>query len=283
MPGTSTPLSANGIRSALRKFGVKFNEIPGWETRNRGLRGNGWGPVNGFVVHHTGDDAPDDADERVVCNGRSDLPGPLAQFGLRDDGTVDLIGLGRANHAGSGDSTVYAAVRDETYVNYPPKPTKNDYDGNGVFYGVETYYSGSHKPVQYDAMVNLCAAICDAHGWTAKSVIGHKEWTNQKVDPGSVDMAQFRSDVNARMKAVNTVKPAPAPTPATPAPGGNIMADINSVAAQLAEVQKDMLTKADGGTLRNDLAWQNKQAEALRQTVAAIAADVTAIKAKVGL
>ncbi|HEY1175749.1 MAG TPA: hypothetical protein VGF17_06300, partial [Phytomonospora sp.] len=96
MPGTSTPLTPNQIRAALKKFGAKVREVPGWETRNRNAKGP-FGPVYGFGVHHTGDDAPDSADRNVIIKGRSDLPGPLAQFGLNDDGTVDLIGCGRAN------------------------------------------------------------------------------------------------------------------------------------------------------------------------------------------
>lgn len=217
MTGTSAPLTTTQVRAALRKFGCKVRYIDGWETRNRGQRGNGFGPVYGFMVHHTGDDAPDSADRNVIVNGRSDLPGPLAQFGLNDDGTVDVIGHGRANHAGLGDSDVLAAVRDESYGTYPPKPNERDFDGNGRFYGVETYYSGGHAPAQYAAMVNLAAAICDAHGWTAKSVIGHKEWTASKWDPGAVDMARFRSDVAARIRAVNGTTPTPTPAP-TPAP-----------------------------------------------------------------
>lgn len=207
--GTSTPLTPNQIRAALAKFGVQANYIPGWETRNRGDRGDGWGPVNGFVVHHTGDDAPDDLDLRVVRDGRSDLPGPLAQFGLRDNGVVDVIGCGRANHAGTGDSKILDLIRSEGYDFVLPAPQDDGYDGNGRFYGVEAYYSGSHRPEQYNAMVNLAAAICDAHGWTGKSVLGHREWTRTKIDPGSVDMPQFRRDVNARIAEVNRVQTAP--------------------------------------------------------------------------
>src|SRR5689334_18870774 len=118
MPGTSAPLTPAQIRAALRKFGCKVREVPGWESRNRAGHGL-FGPVYGFVVHHTGDDAPDTADRNVIVNGRAGLPGPLAQFGLNDDSTVDLIGCGRANHAGTGDPDVLAAVRDETFGAYP--------------------------------------------------------------------------------------------------------------------------------------------------------------------
>lgn len=199
----ATPLTPAQMIAALDKWGVRYNLIPGWETRGRNYVGHGaWGPVIGCIVHHTGDDAPDDADLRIVRDGRSDLSGPLAQFGGRDDGSIDVIASGRANHAGTGDPAVYAAVKAQSYGDYPPpthyhQGSTGGTDGNTYFYGVETYYSGSHAPapVQYRAVVLLYAAICDAHGWTAKAVIGHKEWSDWKSDPGQVDMRQMRDDV----------------------------------------------------------------------------------------
>ncbi len=195
----ATPLTAAQTLAALRKWGVRFIEHPGWETHNRNGHG-AWGPVNGFIVHHTGDDAPDDVDFGVVWGGRSNLPGPLCHFGARDDGTIDLVGCGRTNHAGGGDPSVLAAVIAESYGDHPPAPHYHEgsagaVDGNARFYGVETYYSGYHVPVQYRAVVLLVAAILDAHGWGPKSAIGHKEWSDWKSDPGSVDMRDFRADV----------------------------------------------------------------------------------------
>ncbi len=199
----ATPLTPDQMLAALRKWGVRFNEISGWRTRGRNYVGHGaWGPVIGCIVHHTGDDAPDDADLRVVRDGRSDLPGPLAQFGARDDGSIDLIASGRSNHAGTGDPGVYAAVKAQSYGDYPPathfhEGSTGGTDGNTCFYGCETYYSGVDAPtqVQYRAVVLLYAAICDAHGWSAKAVIGHKEWSNYKSDPAKVDMRDMRADV----------------------------------------------------------------------------------------
>lgn len=215
----STPMTPDQIRAALKKFDVPFRELSGWETWNRNAV-NAWGPVYGFGVHHTGDDAPDRADRRIVHDGRSDLPGPLAQFGCNDDGVIDLIGCGRANHFGGGDPNVLRAVIHESYDAYPPATHQHQgsagaVDGNTHFYGVETYYSGKAAPtdVAYQSLVRLAAAVCDFHGWTAKSVIGHKEWSDWKVDPGNVDMAKFRADVQAVLDAANA--PAPEPKVAT--------------------------------------------------------------------
>lgn len=219
----ATPLTADQELAALRKWHVPFRQIDGWRTRNRAGHG-AWGPVNGFVVHHTGDDAPDVNDRAVIVYGRSDLPGPLAQFGLDDHGVVELIGCGRANHAGGGDPAVLNEVIRESYAGYPSAPHYHEgsagaADGNTHFYGVETYYSGGHAmtAAQMASLVLLLAAICDAHHWSAKSVIGHKEWSDWKSDPGHVDMRLLRNAVAARLKAgppkPATVAPAPRPAP----------------------------------------------------------------------
>jgi hypothetical protein len=54
---------------------------------------------------------------------------------------------------------------------------------------------------QYRASVLLWAAVCDFHGWSHKSVIGHREWNKDKSDPGNVDMILMRADVAAALKA----------------------------------------------------------------------------------
>lgn len=193
------PIPAARLLAQLRKFGVPFHVNPGWENHNR----NGHGPfsdLNGVMIHHTGDDAKDDLDFRVLWNGRSDLPGPLCHVGIRDNGTVELIGNGRANHAGMGDGRVLGRVIAEDYANAPPPPVKDNVDGNARFYGAELMYSGSHAPTQaqLQSAILWAAALCDFHGWNEKSVIGHKEWTRRKIDPGNVAMSAFR----ARVKAV---------------------------------------------------------------------------------
>lgn len=203
----SKPMTAAQTVAQLTLWGVPFKPVRGWETRNRNSAGS-FDDVNGFIVHHTGDDAPDSVDLRVIVNGRSDLPGPLSQFGCDDSGIIHLIGLGRANHAGGGDAAVLRAVQAEKYRTSPPKPHQHTgsagaVDGNSHFYGVETFYSGGRAPTDraYKSLVLLAAAICHFHGWSAKSVIGHKEWSDWKIDPGNVSMIKFRADVAAALKA----------------------------------------------------------------------------------
>lgn len=250
----ATPLTAAQQIAALKKWGIPYREVTGWETRNRAGHG-AWGPVHGFMVHHTGDDAPDSADRSVLVNGRSDLPGPLVQFGLDHEGVIELIGNGRCNHAGGGDPAVLNAVIHESYASYPPAPryhegSPGEADGNAYFYGVETYYSGGHamNQAQHATLVRLAAAICDAHGWTSKSVIGHKEWSDWKVDPGFLDMHGLRTTVDAALKAgPNATRLLQSPKPAT---STNAPAPINHRAQVRRELQK-VLAGPDATYVRN--------------------------------
>ncbi len=116
----------------------------------------------------------------ALCHdGYAALPGPLCHGVIDKDGTVHLVGNGRANHAGSGDSAVLAAVVSESAL---PRPTRNDADGNTRFYGFECVNLGDGSDpwpdAQLAAIERASAAICRAHGWSSASVIGHKEWTD---------------------------------------------------------------------------------------------------------
>jgi hypothetical protein len=201
----SKPMTGDQWREQLTKFNVPFVEVPGFDSPTSGRddeTGLIFGPVFGFMIHHTGSDGNDSINRNLIINGRSDLPGPLAQCGLNDNGVIDLITVGRANHAGGGDPDVLEAVKSELYNGYPPDTDKHQgesgaVDGNDAFYGLEVYYSGGARPTRkaYRSMVRWGAAICDFHGWSAKSGIGHREWSDYKIDPGNIDMKVYRADV----------------------------------------------------------------------------------------
>jgi hypothetical protein len=204
----ATPITADQLLAQFKKWKVPHRGIGNWKTYGRDDEtGKAFGPVYGCITHHTGSDAPDDTNRSLIVNGRSDLPGPLAQFGLNDDGVVDIISIHRANHAGGGDADVLRAVQNESYGAVPPPTHEHEgssgaVDGNDCFYGVETYYSGSHAPSEraYKSLVLLWAAICDHHGWSSKSVIAHGEWSDWKWDPGNVSMVKLRADIDAALK-----------------------------------------------------------------------------------
>ncbi|MCT9084077.1 peptidoglycan-binding protein [Streptomyces fulvoviolaceus] len=213
----ATPLSADALVSALHKEGVTVVEHAGWRTNNRNHKGS-WGPVNGVVIHHTVTSGTA-ATVSLCFNGRSDLPGPLCHGVIAKDGTVHLVGNGRANHAGSGDGDVLnAVVAERTTL---PSPNENDTDGNVHFYGFECVNLGDGKDpwpeAQLDAMARASAALCRAHGWSANSVIGHKEWTSAKIDPRGFTMADFRARVATLLgkQPTSATKPAYQPFPGT--------------------------------------------------------------------
>ena len=190
------PLSADSLILALRAEGVRVSEYSGWRTHNRNSRGP-WGPVNGVVIHHTaGRDSLN-----VVWNGTDDLAGPLCHTHLAKNATATMIANGRANHAGTFASNAHDAVVGESAVH--PRPDREEpVDGNAHYYGIEIENLGNgedpYPAAQYDAAVRWAAAICRAHGWSADSVIGHKEGTQRKIDP-SFDMNTFRKDVAERL------------------------------------------------------------------------------------
>ncbi|MFD9377267.1 N-acetylmuramoyl-L-alanine amidase [Streptomyces sp. NPDC059999] len=195
----SAPMSADRFLTRLRNEGLRVVEVGAWRTHNRNHKGP-WGPVNGVMIHHTVTQGTAYT-VRLCRDGDEALPGPLCHGVITKDGRVHLVGYGRANHAGSGDSDVLAAVIAEKRL--PPDHTANT-DGNRHFYGFECENLGDGKDpwpaVQLDAMVRAAAAVCRFHGWTERSVIGHLEWQPGKIDPKGFTMTWFRERVADRLK-----------------------------------------------------------------------------------
>ncbi|GHG45559.1 peptidoglycan-binding protein [Streptomyces griseocarneus] len=193
------PLSADRLVAALREEGLRVVEHRSWRTHNRNGKGP-WGPMHGVVVHHTVSSGTMSSVD-LCYDGYDELPGPLCHGVIVKDGTVYLVGNGRSNHAGLGDGDVLDAVIAERPL---PEPNENDTDGNARFYGFECVNLGDGKDpwpaAQLEAIEKASAALCRAHGWTERSVIGHKEWTNTKNDPLGFTMASMRSRIGARLK-----------------------------------------------------------------------------------
>lgn len=209
----ATPLTADQMLARLKTEGLTVHEHTGWRTHNRdSATGKTFGPVIGVLIHHTAGH-----NDRELCfNGRSDLPGPLCHAWLGKTDGLWMIGHGRTNHAGSVDLDVLNALRAETSP--LPKDDQANADGNDVLYGLEIENLGKdgdpYPAGQYRAAVLWAAALCRAHGWSEKSVAGHKEVQPGKVDP-SFDMDVFRADVRKQLATGGTTA-APAPTPSAP-------------------------------------------------------------------
>ncbi|MGW2054211.1 peptidoglycan-binding protein [Streptomyces sp. NPDC001840] len=194
----ATPLTAAKLLKALKDEGLTVVEHRSWRTHNRNHKGP-WGPLHGVMIHHTVTSGTQSSVE-LCYNGHSSLPGPLCHGVIAKDGTVYLVGNGRANHAGSGDDEVLRAVINESAL---PADNEANTDGNRYFYGFECVNLGNGTDpwpaAQLEAIEKAAAAICRAHGWTHRSVIGHKEWQPGKIDPRGFTMDSMRERIRARL------------------------------------------------------------------------------------
>lgn len=202
----ATPLTASKALAQFKKFKLDVVETDGWRDRNRNHKGK-WGPANGVMLHHTVTRGTA-ASLRVLTEGYAGLPGPLCHAMIDKDGTFYLIGWGRANHAGLGDSRVLDAVAREVAI---PGARNSDTDGNPRFYGFECVNMGDGKDpwpeAQVDAMCRASAALCAAHGWGAGSVIGHLEWQPGKIDPRGLSMPWMRDRISGLITSGATPPP----------------------------------------------------------------------------
>ncbi|MFG2592916.1 peptidoglycan-binding protein [Streptomyces sp. NPDC048438] len=221
----ATPLTADQLLAALHAEGVSVVEYADWRTHNRNHKG-AWGPLNGVMIHHTVSSGTD-ASVELCYDGHSALPGPLCHGVIDKAGTVHLVGNGRANHAGGGDPAVLQRVIAEDYGDRPPAPREHEgsagsVDGNARFYGFECVNLGDGEDpwpaAQLDAIERVSAAVCRAHGWSARSVIGHLEWSDWKVDPRGFTMPALRDRIATRLSGPASGAPADRPADGTSAP-----------------------------------------------------------------
>ena len=178
------------LADVLRAEGVDLVEYPGWRNRGHG----DFKDIRGVMVHHTG---ADNASAASIALGRPDLTGPLSHLHIARDGTVTVVAVGVAWHAGAGE--------------YPWLPTNR---GNWHLIGIECANSGTsptaaHREnwpdAQYSALVRCCAAINRRLAHTSARTIGHKEYAGRgqgKWDPGGIDMDVLRRDIRTRIDAV---------------------------------------------------------------------------------
>lgn len=154
----------------------------------RDLGRDGFSPV-GVMVHHTAGPKTGDSPSLSVCvKGRPDLPGPLSHLYVSRAGTTHILASKTANHAGMGAKEILEKVRRGEPVSNEVREHNlpDSVSGNLFFYGIEVENSGTandpYPEAQIDALVSVCAAICEAHGWSASRVIHHRQWTRRKID-----------------------------------------------------------------------------------------------------
>lgn len=128
------------LADAARLTGYPVIETPRWRARgHRSMR-----VVEGVVGHHTANpQAGDYPSLRIVRDGRSDLRGPLAQFGLGRSGSIYVIAAGESWHAGASNWAGFTDLGDE-------------------FLGIEAESVGTRDdwtPEQRDCYPRLVAAL----------------------------------------------------------------------------------------------------------------------------
>ena len=174
-----------GLPDKLRQWGLNVVEVPGWETR-----GVDFPKMPSVVVcHHTGTPLRPGKDlptQRVLVEGRSDLPGPLCQVGLGYSGTVYVIAAGKANHAGKGHWNGH---------------TVGNTDSVGI--EAESPGDGTWTQAQRLAYPRVCAALHDLLGTGASLTCAHRESAEphgRKDDPVGIDMDLLRGQVAHLLK-----------------------------------------------------------------------------------
>jgi hypothetical protein len=168
----------------LRSRGVAVVEEAGWQGKGK----TPFAPV-GVMVHHTAWPTQEDHPSlSLVIQGRPDVPPPLCNILLARSGTAHLIAARRANHSGAGSRLVLDEVRRgvSAVADAKDRGLEDTTTGNTWFYGIEVENSGlqgdTYPQVQIDALVRICTAMFQSHGWTAARVVHHREWTKRKPD-----------------------------------------------------------------------------------------------------
>jgi len=163
-----------GLADVARRTGFPVTAVEGWKSRGHGPQPN----TRGVVVHHTagqtgGGEYPS---LHIVRDGYSGLPGPLSHFGLGRSGRIYVIAAGRCYHNA-------------------PSTSSNHTNSNSI--GIEAENDGSQPwpAEQVEAYHRLCAELCAAYDIPVSEVRGHKEVNTSKGDPHTINMNEFRQQV----------------------------------------------------------------------------------------
>lgn len=212
--GGAQPVTWTGdptwLEDVLRPvLGSNLKAMPGWQNSGHG----DYSDIRGVMVHHTGNGR---ASAQSIRDGRPDLPGPLSNLHIAQDGTVTIVAVGVCWHAGQGS--------------YPWLPTDN---GNQHLIGIEcawpmdtsitpaTQTREQWPSAEVISMRDTCAAIVKRLGFDSDRVIGHKEYAGAvqgKWDPGNMDMNWLRGEVSKSMRGEFNTTPPPVPPPGVPVP-----------------------------------------------------------------
>lgn len=212
-------------RLADPKYGLTVRFESGW--KRRGASGGAqMKAVAGVLWHH--DVSPRSGTyplRNMLKNGRAGLTGPLCHIGFDRDGTVWVVGAGKANHAGTGK------------VSGVPRN-----GGNTRLIGIEMTSAGTRPwdwtAAQLRQMPKLGAALSDIFGLSTSQHWAHYEYQNGKIDPAGLpgNMPGLRSRIGAVRFGGISGGGATVPRPSAPADDGlsSGLADVDKAQKMLA-------------------------------------------------
>lgn len=210
------------LADAARLTGYPVVEVAGYKARGHG----GFRALEVVVGHHTADGPSGNYPSlNIVTKGRSDLPGPLCNYGLGRDGTVYVVAAGVAWHAGASRWAGFNDLNDESI-------------------GIEAEATGvtpdCWTAVQRDAYPRLVAACLHFMRRDASRFAGHKEVCipkGRKIDPAYWDLNDFRARVAWLL--ADPLNRIPRNAPAQPAPAPQEDEVMNAAQeARLVRVEK---------------------------------------------
>lgn len=177
----------------------------------------------GILVHDTVTGSMSAAAAAAFCwDGRSDVPGPLYVGLVAEDGKLHLIGWGLTNNAGMGAKNTLALVlADKMPMDTLHRPSTDEINGNPHYYGFAYVGPGGAKKgwapsaAARRTMARTCAAICEAHDWSSRSIANHKEHTRRKIDAIDDKSGRIRRDVAVLLKNGPTKPPVVTKPPTT--------------------------------------------------------------------
>jgi len=121
----------------------------------------------------------------VVRNGHGNLPGPLYNVLVGQNGDVLIVSIGRCNHSGRGNSAALnAAATNNRRLPWGHRPGGDNLTINPHAWAVSADHSGSGPmpAPQLQSMIAVCVAICRLESWSANRIYHHASSTRRKVD-----------------------------------------------------------------------------------------------------
>lgn len=168
------------VAQRCERRGITVVRVPGWRDRGRMKNGKPQDMISieSLTIHHTATGGTKDyASLNLVTNGRSDLAGPLCNWGAGRAGTLFLVSAGSANHTGA---------------------TRELWQSNQYASGLEAENNGIGEPWTLPlkvAMTIWAQEMRKEFKVPAARVLGHREICDpvgRKPDPNNFDMYAFR-------------------------------------------------------------------------------------------